>query len=237
MIILHQFKPCWGIPNLSPFCVKVETYLRIAGLPYQAVVDLPAKGPKGKLPFIEDDGKIIADSRLIVEYLEETYGHKLDGHLTEEQSAASVAILRLLDESLYWYGAYARWQYSDANLHVTQDAVFAALPPLLQSVAAFFIRRSMIKKIVGQGTGRLLPDEIFHLAEIDLNALSVLLGDKPYLLGNKPSSIDAAAFGYLINILECPVESPIKDYALAKNNLCDYCRRMKTEFFPELTQN
>jgi hypothetical protein len=25
MIRLHQFAPAWEVPNLSPFCVKVET--------------------------------------------------------------------------------------------------------------------------------------------------------------------------------------------------------------------
>ncbi|MGR9099792.1 MAG: glutathione S-transferase family protein [Gammaproteobacteria bacterium] len=237
MIILHQFKPCWGIPNLSPFCVKVETYLRMASLPYESVVDTPAKAPKGKLPFIEDDGKTVADSRLIVEYLEETYGHRLDGHLTEEQSAASVAILRLLDESLYWYGAYARWQHSDQNWRTTREAVFWELPPLIRNLAAFLVRHSVVKKIEGQGTGRLFPDEIFHLAEIDLNALSVLLGEKPYLMGDRHASVDAAAFAYLINILECPIESPIKEHARSKRNLSDYCRHIKTQFFPELTQD
>ena len=35
MIKLYQFAPAWDVPNLSPFCVKVETYLKMAGLPYE----------------------------------------------------------------------------------------------------------------------------------------------------------------------------------------------------------
>lgn len=35
-IILHQFsRPNNGVPSLSPFCLKMETYLRMADLPYQ----------------------------------------------------------------------------------------------------------------------------------------------------------------------------------------------------------
>uniref|UniRef100_A0A8D0F0W6 Failed axon connections homolog N-terminal domain-containing protein n=1 Tax=Strix occidentalis caurina TaxID=311401 RepID=A0A8D0F0W6_STROC len=35
-IILHQFsRPSNGVPSLSPFCLKMETYLRMADLPYQ----------------------------------------------------------------------------------------------------------------------------------------------------------------------------------------------------------
>lgn len=35
-IILHQFsRPKNGVPSLSPFCLKIETYLRMLDLPYQ----------------------------------------------------------------------------------------------------------------------------------------------------------------------------------------------------------
>ena len=35
-IILHQFsRPKTGVPSLSPFCLKIETYLRMLDLPYQ----------------------------------------------------------------------------------------------------------------------------------------------------------------------------------------------------------
>ena len=60
-IKLFQFPRMFGIPNVSPFCCKLETWLRIAKVPYE-VVDTPdpRKGPKGKLPFIEDGGVRIA---------------------------------------------------------------------------------------------------------------------------------------------------------------------------------
>ena len=54
-IKLFQFPRMFAIPNLSPFCCKLETWLRIAGIPYETVdTPDPRKGPKGKLPFIED---------------------------------------------------------------------------------------------------------------------------------------------------------------------------------------
>jgi hypothetical protein len=57
MIKLHQFAPAFGLPNASPFCMKVETYLRMAGLPYERVNSGDVlRAPKGKLPVIDDDG-------------------------------------------------------------------------------------------------------------------------------------------------------------------------------------
>lgn len=39
-IILHQFsRPKNGVPSLSPFCLKIETYLRMLDLPYQVTPD------------------------------------------------------------------------------------------------------------------------------------------------------------------------------------------------------
>ena len=62
----YQFRPVWGLPNASPFCMKLETYLRMAALPYHVAKNADVrKAPKKKLPFIDDGGKVIADSGFI----------------------------------------------------------------------------------------------------------------------------------------------------------------------------
>lgn len=33
MVTLYQPPGAWGIPSVSPFCVKLETWLRMAGVP------------------------------------------------------------------------------------------------------------------------------------------------------------------------------------------------------------
>ena len=35
VVILHQIRRAPLTPNLSPFCLKLETYLRMAKIPYQ----------------------------------------------------------------------------------------------------------------------------------------------------------------------------------------------------------
>ena len=63
MIKVHQFAPAFGLPNASPFCMKLETWLRMAGLPFELVNDGNVmKAPKGKLPYIDDDGQPVADA-------------------------------------------------------------------------------------------------------------------------------------------------------------------------------
>jgi len=234
MIVLHQFARNWGIPNQSHFCVKVETYLRMAKLPYQIVESFPFKGPRGKLPFIEDQGNKISDTRLIVHYLKARYGDALDAKLTPEETGEAMALQRLLEEHLYWVSMYSRWNYTEANWQATKQAIFGALPPTVRDVAALAYRRRIKGQILGHGLGRLAADEAFVLGQEDLDALSAFLGDQPYFMGERPTSLDAAAYGILVNIVACPAESPLKQHALSQANLPAYCQRIQAEFFPEL---
>ena len=49
MIKLYQFPAAWGLPNPSPYCMKLEVYMRLAEIPYEIVTwHDPRKAPKGK---------------------------------------------------------------------------------------------------------------------------------------------------------------------------------------------
>jgi glutathione S-transferase len=115
MIKLYQFAPAWEVSNLSPFCLKVETYLRMAELPYEVLYSNPLQAPKGQLPFLEDNGKRIADSRFIIEHLKATYGDRVDAHLTPQQRAVSNAMQRLIENHLDRAFVYARFGKRDRN--------------------------------------------------------------------------------------------------------------------------
>ncbi|MBS0244877.1 MAG: glutathione S-transferase N-terminal domain-containing protein, partial [Proteobacteria bacterium] len=65
MITLHTFGPGLGLPDPSPFVVKADVLLKMSGLPYRKVISDSRKAPKGKLPYIDDDGTKVADTTLI----------------------------------------------------------------------------------------------------------------------------------------------------------------------------
>lgn len=234
MIKLHQFPPAYGLPSASPFCMKVENYLRMTDIPFQSAHSLdPRQAPKGKLPFIEDGGQVIADSELIIKYLKATYGDPLDAHLSAAERAVSVAFMRLLDEHLYWAGMIQPRWVEQAGWDVIRPVFFGGLGGLLRFVVPPVARRNIVKQMRGHGMGRHSPEEIGALACADIAALADYLGDKPYFLGERPTTLDAAAYAHLASLLAVPIESPAKRCAEGFPNLVAYCQRMKQAYYAE----
>jgi len=233
MITLHQFPPALGLPNASPFCLKLELYLRMANLPYRNAYTLELhKAPKGKLPWIDDDGVALADSGLIIDYLKRKYGDPLDGDLSPLQRAQALAITRLVEEHLYWTVLHDRW-ISEAGWALTGPGFFGGMPWPLRAIVPIVARRGIRAELRGHGMGRHTPEQIHALGAADVDALAELLGDQPYFLGAQATSVDAVAGAFLANILMVPLETPVKAAAAGRANLVAYCRRVAQRYFPE----
>jgi glutathione S-transferase len=230
-VIVHQIPSAWGLPTVGPFSLKLETYLRIVGIPYDVVFDAtPFSGPKRKLPWIEHDGTKIGDSGFIIEYLEQRFGCNPNAHLSAAERAIALSMRRLLEENLYWTLVFDRWMV-DENWPLTQQTVLGMIPPLVRAVIAPIARRGVRRQLVGHGIGLHSAEEIHAIGTKDIGAVADLLGDKPFLLGDTATEIDAVAYGLLANILLVPVKSPIKDAALRRANLVDYVERIRTRYF------
>jgi glutathione S-transferase len=232
MIKLYQFAPAFGLPNASPFCMKVETYLRMAGLPYEAVNDglRVLKAPKGKLPFIDDDGVVVADSTFIVEHLQRRHGDPLDAGLGAAERAVATAFQRLFEENLYWAMVHSRW-IDDAAWPRTREAFFGTLPVPLRWFVPALARRGLRTELRGHGMGRHAVAEIHAIACRDVTAVADFLGDKPFMMGAAPSTLDATAYAFLANLLWAPVDGPVQRHAAARPTLLAYCQRMKARYY------
>lgn len=99
------------------------------------------------------------------------------------------------------------------------------LPLLLKQV-----RGKVATQLNGQGIGRMAPAQIAEHGVNGYAALAEFLGDKPYMLGDRPSALDATAFGFLHTLLVPPFASPIKAYAASQPNLVAYHQRMLAAF-------
>jgi len=231
MIKVFQFAPAFGLPNASPFCMKLETYLRMAGLRFEAVNSGDVmKAPKHKLPYIDDDGTVVADTTFIIEYLKGRYGDPLDGALTPAERAVATAFQRLIEENLYWAVVHTRWADA-AGWAKTREAFFGAMPAPLRWFVPALARRGLLSELRGQGMGRHSAQEIFAIGCRDVTAVADFLADKPFMLGAQPSSLDATAHAFLANLLWAPVDSPIQRHAQSRPTLQAYCLRMKARYF------
>jgi glutathione S-transferase len=232
MITLYTFGPALGLPDLSPFVIKAELLLKMSGLPYQAKRGGFRGAPKGKLPYIDDNGRKVADSTLIRHYLEQQYRHDFDAGHGPVERAQGWTVERMLEDHLYFALVHARWML-DVNFERGPRRLIEKMAGAAAPLVAAMARRNVRKLLHSQGMGRHSEAEIVEFAKRDLDALSTLLGDKPYLLGNEPSGADATMYAFVASVLCREFESPIHVHADRHTNLRDYNERMRQRFYPD----
>ncbi len=236
MITLHRFAPLWDLPDLSPFCVKVETYLRLTKVDYQTKLGDPRKAPKGKLPYIDHDGVVIADSGAIVDYLKTKLGDPLDRGLDTRERAVAEAFRGMLEESFYFALLYERWEDPEGWRHfgpLFQEILgHAGVPGILRGFVADRLRAKTIATLKAQGTGRHSRAEISALARRQVDAVADWLDDSVWFLGPEPRSIDATVFAFVQSVLGAHIESELQVHTRGHKNLVDYVERVRARCFP-----
>lgn len=232
-IKLFVYPRLFAIPNLSPFCCKLETWLRIAGVPYELVpTSDPRAAPRGKLPFIEDKGVRIADSSLIIEHLVNSRGVNPDAGLTEAQRATTLLVQRTIEDHYAFVLVYTHL-YREEGLRYT-SARFNAIPTLFRPLVASAVHRSIKKMLWTQGTLRYSNEEIVQAAINDWRAVLSAMSDGPFFFGEQATGVDAIVFGALASTVLTPIESPIREFLVQQSRCLAYARRVLTCFFPEL---
>jgi len=226
MITLYGFGPMFGLPDPSPFVLKTLTQLKMSGLPFALERARIADSPKGKIPFIRDGGTVLGDSVFILDHLKAAHGVDLDAHLTPEQRSVGWALERMLEDHLYWAIIHARWAI-DENFEKGPSQFFAGAPEEVKAQA----KASMKERLHGQGFGRHAPEEITALAERDFASAAALLGDKPFVFGERPCSVDATLFGFTASAATPFFQSQVREAAERHPNLIAFQWRMMDRYY------
>lgn len=234
MITLFGFGTGFGLPEISPFVTKTEVQLKMAGLAYTKEKAMPPASPKGQLPFISDDGETIADSTFIRAHIEGKYGFDFDAPLSLQARAQAWAFERMIEHHVYWALVGARW-VDDTNFAKGPAHFFDGAPDHMRDKMREDAQFRVAENYLLSGLGRHGPDEDVDLAMRSLFALSVQLGDKPYLMGNAPCGTDATAFGALAGILTPFFDSPLRERTEKFDNLTAYVGRMMQQYYPEFS--
>ncbi|XP_033733074.1 failed axon connections homolog [Pecten maximus] len=225
-IVIHQLGRGPYVPSLTPFAIKLETYFRLEGIPYQVEHDLLKKSKKtGKVPFLQYNGEEVSDSEFILEFLSKEKDFDLYRDLTPEHIGIGRAFQKMAEENTYWCFVADRWVLDKTKTALKESGIPRFLWGRMQ--------KKVWTQIHAQGIGRHTPEEIRHIMSGDLKAISDYIGSKKFMFGEKACKFDCAVFGILAEIRWASFggfgTSVIKQYP----NLCEYCERMKETFWPD----
>lgn len=183
----------FGVPSLSPFCLKAHAALRLAGLPYTrrhgARPDaFRALAPTGQVPVLLDGERPIADStpilRRVLELAPGRIAESGEDWLTEE----------LADTAINGFLVAARWA-DDDNWPAVRAAYFAAPAPVRWALGAF-LRRRVVGGLHARDVWRAGPDACWSRFQRLLDALDARAPAEGFWSG-APSVADVALYGQL----------------------------------------
>lgn len=232
MITLYGFGPYFGLPEASPYVMKAEVQLKMAKLAYVKAVGSREDSPKGQLPYIDDGEQRISDTTFIRLHLEKTRGIDLDAALDERQRAEAWTTERMVENHLYWMLVHMRWMIPE-NFAKGPSHFFDAAPDAIREQLRDDARARVADVVRMAGPARHSLPEIVEFGTLSLSALSMQLGWKDYLMGDRPCGADAIVFGVLAGLLTPFFDSPLRDRVLEFSNLVAYVERMMGRYYPE----
>lgn len=233
MLKVQAYAPVFGEPSGSPFCVKAMCLLELSGQDWSYVqTDDPRKAPKGKLPVLETDSQLIADSDDIRDHLEKTYDIDFDKGLSAHERAISRSVIRMVEEHIYFALSCDRWLH-DENWEHVKKAYFSKMPPLIGGLITSAIRKQVINANKGQGIGRHSPNERFLRAKKDIDAIEELLGEQTFLFGDFATAADVSVVSMLNACTAAPVPTELSKYLNQNEKLCAYLKRGREAFYPK----
>ena len=229
MLELVTLPPAFGMRNVSPFCLKAELLLSSLALPFtKSELADPRKAPKGKLPYLITDDGTIADSELIVTYLDGiTQGRVYEG-LSPGQKAQGVALTRLAEDHLYWIMVASRW-LDDAWWPNIVEGFFHIAPKPVRPLVAGLARRQVRQTYHLHGLGRHSMEDQRGFAARDLEALEAAVPEERFLFGDAPNVFDFTVAAMMAGIYDNRPPTWLTEMAEKYERLHAYTERVQAQ--------
>ena len=221
MLTLYSYPELFGVADNNGYGLKVFAFLRLAGVPFrhEHIFDA-SKAPRAQLPYIVDGSDTVGDSETILAYVTKQYAVELDAALTPAQRTTNLLVTRMLDD-LYWVMSYSRWQ-DERYWHLFRDALKREHPGLTDE-GLMKAKEFNASRYYYQGIGRYEPDAAMARGLADLEALSSLIPVQGFVHGDKPTAIDAGIYGFVANIYFYDIDTPLKQFVVAHDDLVRHC--------------
>jgi glutathione S-transferase len=210
MLELYQWE-------LSQYSEKVRLILDFKGLDYRKIEITPGIGQvelfrltgQKQVPVLKAGNKYIADSTEIAKYLDLEYPERPLIPKDPKQKGLCLLIEEWADESIGIKGRKALFSAISQDQNFRKSLLPTSTPDVLKTLVGGV--PTDLLTVLGFGVGY-SPDVIKSaIADLkqDLEALTLLLADSPYLTGDEPTLADLAVAGLSI-LLKFP-EGPYLD--------------------------
>jgi glutathione S-transferase len=211
-------------------------WLRTVGIDYERVYeDNTQKGPKGKNPWVEIDGELMGDTKLIIERLAGLHDIDLEEELNARQVAQGRAIAHMVEEHLHQILEYELFINENGWAYMNEQ-FSDVLPWGVGGLVKIMLRRHFKKHLYERGIARHAPDVVAQMGREDLDAVEALLPSSGYLFGEQPTVFDASVFGLCAPLVYAPIDAPVMAHAKTLTKLSAFCRQIVESWFTEKTQ-
>lgn len=230
MLTLYSWPALCGVADNNGYGLKVFAFLKLAGVPFaQEHVFDASKAPRGQLPYIDDDGETIGDSDTIIAHLIRKHRLTIDDALTAAQRDTNLLIGRMLDD-LYWVMSYSRWK-DERYWPAFRDTLLREHPDVTEE-SLLKAKEYNLHRYHYAGIGRYEPDAAMARGLADLGVLARLIPAERYVHGAKPTSVDACIYGFIANIYFYDIDTPLKQFVVAHDNIVRHCRAIHQAVSP-----
>lgn len=212
--------PSHELPNPVLSSLMLETFLKMAKIPHERVHQKKVKH------VYEYKGDKVSSVESAIESLSKTFEVDLDSWMTPLEKAYARCIFTTILESTFWSLDYYRWVDNYKN---TKKTYANNLPPVMNMLSPKLFQNKVKKQVEAHG----LCDNVYERAEEDLKAFSTILGDKEFMMGSEPATVDAALFSLLATVMfSCPESKQAELLKQAEyKNLADYVSTMKEHYW------
>ncbi|MCP9264358.1 hypothetical protein DINM_022419 [Dirofilaria immitis] len=126
IVYLYQLPRAKCVPTISPFCLKLETWLRMADIQYENICSWRIRSLEGTVPFLEYNGREYSDSALAIRDMTRIFSKEsMENHLNDEQKATARAFEAIAESSLAVTNAYFRFvEHFDELFQQLPDSTF-----------------------------------------------------------------------------------------------------------------
>ncbi|XP_014276155.1 metaxin-1 isoform X2 [Halyomorpha halys] len=236
-MIIEIWPGDWGLPTIDLECLKILALVKFSGKEYKIKVSKnPYWTPNGTLPVVSHGKHVFHDYDEVMSYLR-IKNVSPDHGLSTVEEADSLAYTYMVKEKLFPALQYIWWLDEKNYIGLTRPWYCKVIPlPFNFYYPQRFVTnaRKTVQAVCEAETISEIENKLYSDAEKCLTSLSVKLGEKDFMFGAHPTSLDAVVFAYLAPLLKAPFKNSIlQNHLKSCTNLQKFVSRICQRYFPQ----